>query len=442
MKCTTYLALIGLILAPSVWAEDDPFGDDFNAGFDSVETDAPEERSLYWAHRLFTGGQFNVQHSAPDPGATDHRGLSSLTTGWQPRLEWRPSSALSAELELTLQQDWVFALKSDSAQWQDDYREARETQLKLDEAALRYQTLGWAASIGKQTLAWGFNDVLSVNEPVNPPQRSQPGLQDPDNALLPRWLSEARLYLADWTVQAVVALDNPMAEQPVYGSDYYPLPFAIDDQTPESPAEDVSTLSGGVRVSGLAAGADVAAFVWRGYHSSGHLVGSAPNLQRQYERLTQLGAGLSVPVQAVVVKAELRWEDGLAYGNNDTTERLAWTLGADLSLPADSRLIVEHQSRFLPDYQATMASIGDEYEQQWALGLEHSRWNDRLTLKALMLGFGDWDDGQVMRLSADWALSDHWQTEAGWVVYRDGDAALASAAADNDRLYWQVDYRF
>ncbi|MFG1495003.1 hypothetical protein ABMA57_00125 [Saccharospirillum sp. HFRX-1] len=432
----TAVALLSLA-AVSAQAEDDPFGDVFDSGFEEVRTDAPKQQSLHLSHRLFTRGQWNLAHDKPPAGQTDHRGLSSLTTGWQPRLEWRPSDALEAVLDVRLEQDWIFALKPD-ADWQDDYRDERETRLDIEQATFSYRSLRGAASIGKQTLAWGFNDVLSVNEPVNPPQRSQPGLQDPDDALVPRWLSEGRYYIGDWTVQGAIALDNAVAEQPVFGSDYYPGSAAIDDQTPDTPFEDPDTLSGGVRLSGLLLGADVGAFIWRGFNSTGHI----DNGRRQYERLTQVGGGLSVPVDPAVLKAELRWEDGLVFAG-ETTKRLAWTLGADITLPADSRLIVEHQSRYLPDYEAAMASIGDEFEQQWAIGLEHSRWNDRLTLKAMLLGFGnDLDQGQMMRTSAELEVSDHWQTEAGWVLYRDGDAALPSLAADNDRLYWTVDYRF
>lgn len=439
MKTTLSIAATVLMAAitSSALAEDDPFGDAFDSGFEEVHSDAPEQQAFYLSHRLFTRGQLNLAHDEPAAGQTDHRGLSSLTTGWQPRLEWRPSDALEAVLDVRLEQDWIFVLKPD-ADWQDDYRDERETRLDIEQATLGYRSLRGAASIGKQTLAWGFNDVLSVNEPVNPPRRSQPGLQDPDDALVPRWLAEGRYYVGDWTVQGVVALDNPVAEQPVFGSDYYPVPVAIDEQTPASPFEDADTLSGGVRLSGLWLGADVGIFVWRGFNSTGHI----ENGSRQYERLTQVGGGLSVPVDPSVLKAELRWEDGLVFAG-ETTKRLAWTLGADITLPADSRLIIEHQSRFLPDYQPAMASIGDELEQQWAIGLEHNRWNDRLTLKAMLLGFGhDLDDGQVARLSAELEVSDHWQTEAGWVLYRDGDAALPSLAADNDRLYWSVDYRF
>ena len=442
MKTSLLMAGLAVAALPAL-AEDDPFGDDFNAGFDDVSTDAPEERSFYVSNRLFSGGQVNLAHDAPASGATDHRGLSSLTTGWQPRLEWRPTERFDAVLDVQLVQDWVFELKPD-ADWTDDYRDERETRLSIEEAVLSYQTLRWAASAGKQTLAWGFNDVLSVLEPVNPQRRSQPGLQDIDDAFEPRWLGESRLYLGDWTLQGVVALDNPVANQPVYGSDYYPsnLP-SLDDQTPASPFDDPDALAGGARLSGLAFGADVGAFVWRGYNSTGHLVGLPANPERRYERLTQVGAGLSVPVEDTLLKAELRWEDGLVYGNNET-QRLAWTLGADISLPADSRLVIEHQTRYLPDYQAAMAdSLGEEFDSQWAFGLEHTRWNDSLTLQALVLGFGDsFDGGQVMRVSADWEVSDRWQTEAGWVGYADGDAALASLAADNDRLFWTVDYRF
>ncbi|PTY38231.1 hypothetical protein BGP77_17460 [Saccharospirillum sp. MSK14-1] len=439
MNTTPFLVTAALMTAAPLCAqaEDDPFADAFNDAFENVRTDAPEQQTLYVSHRLFTGGQLNLAHDQPEAGETDHRGLSGLTTGWQPRLEWRPNDALDAVLDVRLEQDWVFALKPD-ADWQDDYRDKRETRLAIEQATLGYRSLRGAASVGKQTLAWGFNDVLSVNEPVNPPKRSQPGLQDPDDAFVPRWLTEGRYYMGDWTVQGVIALDNPVAEQPVFGSDYYPMPTALNDQTPASPFEDAEALSGGVRFSGLLFGADAGAFVWRGYNSAGHI----QNGRRQYERLTQVGGGFSVPVEPAVLKAELRWEDGLVFADQ-ATERLAWTLGADITLPADSRLIIEHQSRYLPGYQSAMASIGDEFEQQWALGLEHSRWNERLTFKAMVLGFGnDLDNGQVMRTSAEWTVSDHWQTEVGGVIYRDGDAALPSLAADNDRLYWRLDYRF
>ncbi|HET8849542.1 MAG TPA: hypothetical protein VFM78_06620, partial [Marinobacter sp.] len=234
-----------------------------------------------------------------------------------------------------------------------------------------------------------------------------------------------------------------------------PLPAATDNQTPDHGWEDPGAHSGGVRLSGLWLNADIAAFIWRGYNPSGHLEFRPGGFERHYERLTTVGAGLSVPVGPAVLKAELAAEDGLAWtpvagnppqtqGAMRTTERLAWALGGDFTLPANSRLVLEINTRYLPDYQPAMtANLGDEYSHRWAIGFEHSTFRERLKLTTAILGFGlDADAGQALRLGADWIISDQWRSEFGWVGYRSGDAPALQAAEDSDRLFWQVEWLF
>lgn len=302
---------------------------------------------------------------------------------------------------------------------------------------------------------WGFNDVLSILEPVNPPRLSQPGLLGAEEARLSHWLSEARWYIGNWTLQGVVAHENRMAELPVYGSDYYPMPSTIDNQTPDHGWENVGAHSGGVRLSGLWRNADLAAFVWRGYNPTGHLVFTPSGADRHYERLTIAGAGLSFPMGPAVIKAELSAEDGLAWapvsgtppqtqGNMSTTERVSWALGGDLNLPGNNRLVFEYHTRYLPDYQPAMAvNLGDEYSHRWALGAEHSTARDRLTLNTALLGFGlNEDGGQVLRVGVDWNISDQWRAEFGWIGYRSGAAAALPSTDGNDRLFWQTEWLF
>ncbi len=177
-------------LCASVAAEEDPFGDAFDSGFSDVETSAPASNSnVYIANRLIHRGQWATAHDAPEPGATDHRSLASLVTAWNPRVEWRPNDRLSALLDAELSHDWVFDLKS-GADWKTPYRDQRETQFDLVEARLAYTTPDWALTSGRQVLTWGFNDVLSILEPVNPQQLSQPGFYDAKDARLSRWLTE------------------------------------------------------------------------------------------------------------------------------------------------------------------------------------------------------------------------------------------------------------
>ena len=458
MRRLSWLLVAGL--SAGLAAEDDPFGENFEEGFGDIETDSAAAHSnLYVSTRLFHRGQLNTQHDAPEGGATDHRGLSSFALGLQPRLEWRPGDRFDAVVDVNLSRDWAFDLK-DSADWKAPYRDQRETRVEWEEALVRYQTGAWAVSTGRQVLTWGFNDALSIQEVVNAPRRSQPGLYEPEEARLSRWLSEARLYLGGWTLQGVVAHENRMAEQPVYGSDYYPLDFELDDRTPAHGWDDPANHTGGARLSGVWQGIDLAAFGWYGYNPTGHLLFEPGEVRREYERLTTFGAGLSVPVSDSVLKAELTHEQGLTYapvspqmvngqpvpvsGDTEETERWSFAVGLDISLPEDTRLLVEYQLRHLPNYKDAMATnLGDETQVGWALGLEHTTWRDQLTLSGAVLGFGDdFEGGQITRFSADWAINDRWRTELGYVAYLSGDIKLLKQAEDNDRLYWQIDYFF
>lgn len=452
------LAATSLVVASNIVAADDPFGETFNSGFGEVEPVEPSEpRTVYLANRLIQRGQVNTTQPEPDLNETDHRGLASLVTAWRSRVEWRPNSRFDGVLDAELSQDWVFDLRPDT-DWKTPYRDQRETQLELHEARLGYRTSDWALTSGRQVQAWGFNDVLSVLEPVNPPRMAQPGLYDADETRLSRWLTEARLYLGNWTLQGMVAHENRMAEQPVHGSDYYPLPAETKERTPNHGWEDPDAHAGGVRLSGLWQGADLAAFVWRGYNPTGHLMFEPGAVERRYERLTTVGAGLSVPFDSTVIRAEIAVEDGLTWapvnttqqggqavrssGAERTTQRLSWALGVDLTLPENSRLLLEYRTDYLPDYQPDMAAnLGEEFSHRWAIGAEHSTLRERLTLSGVVLGFGGLtDSGQATRLAADWDISDQWRTRFGWVGYRAGDAVQLQTADDSDRIFWQLEW--
>ncbi|MEX1215466.1 hypothetical protein [Saccharospirillum sp.] len=462
MKAKTLLmtAATSLAVATNAVAEDDPFDDAFDSGFEDIVSAKPSAAStVYLAHRFIQRGQVTTAQPEPGLSQTDHRGLASLATAWRTQVEWRPTSRFDAVLDAELNQDWVFDLRPDTG-WKPPYRNQRETRLELREARLAYRTSGWALSSGRQVQTWGFNDALSVLEPVNPPRMAQPGLYDADEARLSRWLTEARWYLGNWTLQGMVAHENRMAELPVYGSDYYPLPAETADRAPDHGWEDPSAHAGGVRLSGLWQGADLAAFVWRGYNPTGHLMFAPDQVERHYERLTTIGAGLSVPFNSAVIKAEIAAEDGLTWapvsvsqqdgqavrnsGAENTTQRLSWALGVDVTLPANSRLLIEYRTDYLPDYQPDMATnLGEEFSHRWAIGAEHSTLRERLTLSGAVLGFGGLaDGGQAMRLAADWDISDQWRTRLGWVGYRAGDAAQLQAADDSDRLFWQLEWLF
>ncbi len=449
-----------LTLAVTAAAEDDPFGDTFEEGFSDVEAPAKNDATqLYVSTRLFQNGQWNTAHEAPEAGATDHRGLSSLVLGIQPRFEWRPNERFEAVYEAAVIRDWVFDLKED-AEWKDPYRDQREYRLVIDEAVLRYQTADWAVSSGRQILTWGFNDILSVQEVVNPSRMTQPGLYEPEEARRARWITEARGYLGGWTLQGVLAHESRVAELPVYGSDFYPLAFELDDNPPDHGWDDPAAHAGGLRLSGLWHGFDLATFVWHGYNPSGHLLFAPGSVSREYERTTTLGAGLSVPVSDAVIKAEIAYENGLTYapvtqqtvngqtlpvsGAEKETDRWSAVLGLDISLPESTRLVIEYRARYLPDYQNAMATnLGEETQVQWAFGLEHTTWRDQLTLSGAVLGFGDdFSGGQMTRLSADWAINDQWRTELGYIAYEGGEATLLEEAKDNDRVYWRIDYFF
>jgi hypothetical protein len=466
MKAVTVLILASTCLAcaPNVLAEndssDDEFGQAFDSGFDDIEpSEQTDTSSVYVANRLIQSGQLNTVQPDPGPNRTDHRGLASLVTAWRTEIEWRPTDRFDAALDAEVSQDWVFNLRPD-ADWKTPYRDQRETRIDIHEARLAYGTSGWAVSSGRQVQTWGFNDVLSVLEPVNPMRMAQPGLYEASDARLSRWLTEARWYLGDWTLQGVVAHENRMAELPVFGSDYYPLPVETRDQAPVHGWEDLSRQAGGVRISGLWRGADLAAFVWRGYNPTGHLMFAPGEVERRYERVTTVGAGMSLPLYSAVLKAEVAVKDGLTWapvtltqqggqpvrtsGSERTTERASLALGIDVTLPENSRLLLEYRTEYLPDYQPGMAAnLGEEFNHRWVIGAEHSTLREQLTLSGAVLGFGGLaDGGQATRLAADWDISDQWRSRLGWIGYRAGDAPQLQPADNSDRVFWELEWLF
>jgi|GEM_PF-56885 len=411
---------------------------------------------------------FNVNHDPPEPGWTDHRGLS------------RMRSELDLQIDRDLYRSWqarvsgrAFYDAAYAIQGRDNYTsqvlDLYEDEAEIREAYVRGSLLpSLDLKVGRQIVVWGRSENFRVTDVLNPVDSRTPGLVDIEDIRLPVCMTRLDYYTGAFSITGIAIPEIRFNKIPVVGNDFYPLNEAQPGETVPSPSLANTELA--MAIKGIFHGWDASlygAYLFDDdtyYELLGYeytLVDTIPlpggGTQPVYEqdivavrrhaRLYMVGGAANVTTGSWLFKTELAYTGGHRYASTeDKKGKLKWLVGLEYSGLKSTTVSLDLLQTWVDDFEPVMKKLPDyAVETQFEAAFRVSRTFLHERLELLFFGLlrgGQGEDGAFERLSAAYDFNDHLTGSIGCLFYQDGDSITYDNIHDNNRVFADLTYSF
>ena len=148
-----------------------------------------------------------------------------------------------------------------------------------------------------------------------------------------------------------------------------------------------------------------------------------------------------------LLKGEAALTDGLRFSNIDEEkQRFDVLLGFDYSGFSETTITFEFANRHIINFDERLAQPPDGQKEDWsqfAFRFTKDFLNDTLHLTLLFSSYGIFaGEGGFERFQLEYDVRDNLKLTGGVVLYQSGDFPSFQNAGDNDRLLFEVEYRF
>lgn len=353
-----------------------------------------------------------------------------------------------------------------STAFRNEYKDARKTvvqEAEFREAFVQFSPLAFLdVTFGRQIIAWGLVDSLTVLDVLNPRDNREPGLVDLEDMRLPVTATRLDCFFSDFQLQLAALHEIRFHKEPRFGSEFHyyaetanfsgaknQLGFLTEDL----PAHGGANTEFGVALKGFFSGWDAALHYADVYEDAAHYadpssLSSSTPTRRKHALLKLLGAGVNVAAGSWLVKGELAQVRGLRFfGNernhsrNDAAFGVEYSGITDVTLGAEA--LYQHLNEFdeLPQNSLT-ASVEREIVQS-LLSWRQDFLQQTLHFNLLLFQLGrTGDKGGSRRVGFDYDWSDGLTVGGGLLAYTSGSSAIARQFDPNDRLFAQLSYAF
>lgn len=385
-------------------------------------------------------------HEKPEAGEPDYRGLSMLRAraeliGDLSREAWK------ARLGVRGFYDAIYALRGRSS-YTDELLDEYEKELELTEAWVQGSVgQGFDFKSGRQIVVWGRSDNIRITDILNPLDLRQPGMVDIRDLRLPVMMTRLDYYWGNFHLSPLIVHEPRFDKTPVYNGEYFP------GERPGPPVSEPSismeNQQYGVALSGIFSGWDFSLYWGSFYDNSAHAeLASTAMPERKYSRLTMYGAASNLVMGNWLLKGEAAFFDGLEFANapHDDFSRLDLLAGLEYTGFAETIIAVEVANRHLFDFEPLLGDLPDGRQEdlvQSVIRLTRDFMHDTLHLTLLCSSFGTYgEDGALQRYQLEYELNDDTKVITGVVFYQSGDYLPFRDIDDNDRLFFELEYRF
>lgn len=415
-------------------------------GFDNGTTPitttnvSKDEKSWQLSGALTLGAAYNYAHEAPAATAADYRGLSRLRA----RLNLEHDADLGASWHSHITgygyYDLAYQLNGRD-NYTDEVLNEYESELELGEAWLQGKLNKQTdLKLGRQIVVWGKSDNIRITDLINPMDNREPGMTDIEDLRLPLAMARLDYYVGNWGITALAIPEIRFNKMPPLGSDFYPLPMAMPDETIPGNTEY------GLAANGIFSGWDLSFYWAQLYDDNPHTVITASGPELQHSQLNMVGSAANVAIDNWLLKGEVAHLSGLVYSTlpNDEFRRTDTLLGVEYSGLRDTTLSLEIANRHLHDYNVALSGA-DAIEDEWQTALRYQGdfMHARLHLLAVVSAFGEQlDEGGFGRYSAAYDIADALKITGGLVSYETGSKVPFGSYGDNDRMFIDLKYSF
>ncbi|ABW68492.1 SH3 type 3 domain protein [Desulfosudis oleivorans Hxd3] len=436
----------------------------------SLELDAADTTASPWD----VGGSvklstvFNVNHDPPEPGWTDHRGLSRMRSELDLQIDRDIYHSWKARVSGRAFYDFAYAI-----QGRDNYTsqvlDVYEDEAEIREAYVQGSLLpSLDLKVGRQIVVWGRSENFRVTDVLNPVDSRTPGLVDIEDIRLPVCMTRLDYYTGAFSITGIAIPEIRFNKMPVVGNDFYPLNEAQPGEVVPSPSLANTELA--MAIKGIFHGWDASlygAYLFDDdtyYELLGYeytLVDTIPlpggGTQPVYEqdivavrrhaRLYMVGGAANVTTGSWLFKTELSYTDGYRYtSTEDEKGKLRWLVGLEYSGLKNTTVSLDLLQTWVDDFEPAMKKMPDyAVETQFEAALRVSRTFLRERLELVFFGLlrgGQGEDGAFERLSASYDFTDRLTGGIGALFYQDGDSITYDNIHDNNRVYADLTYNF
>jgi hypothetical protein len=335
----------------------------------------------------------------------------------------------------------------------DDVLDNYEKELEFDEVYLQGSlTNDLDLKAGRQIVVWGRSDNIRITDVLNPLDLRWPGLVDIEKLRLPVTMTKLDYYIKGWSLSGIVLHEVRYNWNPEFGSDFFPGLQPLPGK--ESPREGfaIDNTQFAASLNGIFQGWDISFYVADIYAQNGYISPTSlfPVAQSEikHPRIKMLGGAFNIARGNWLFKTEGAYFDGFEFSNTPDKEysRLDGLAGVEYSGISDATITLDIAHRHYFDFDKRLNDSPDFQKEdlfEWALRITKPYLNDTLKLTFLANTFGPTgDDGAVQRFSAEYDYTDSIQLTGGIVFYHSGDLRRTMDIADNDRVYFDIQYSF
>ncbi|MCP3900096.1 MAG: hypothetical protein GY707_10320, partial [Desulfobacteraceae bacterium] len=287
----------------------------------TFETENQKDKSFSIKGNLEFKANYNFAHDRPEPGQTDHRGLSALTAALDLDISMDLSETFDFVMTSSAFYNYAYNLNSDT-EYTPHFLDNYEREVELNKAFIRGElTDNLDIKLGRQIVVWGKSDNIRITDVLNPINALEIGMTDINDLRLPVLMSRMDYYKNDLTVSSYLIHEHRGNRLPVYGSDFY-YSGALEPET-ETPSMDVKNTGFAMSVSKVLTGMDIALYLARKYDNNPYLDIRTRNgvtqLYFDYAKINMLGLAWNKAKGNFLLKAETAYINGIhlsAYQNN------------------------------------------------------------------------------------------------------------------------------
>jgi hypothetical protein len=323
--------------------------------------------------------------------------------------------------------------------------------LRLREAYLDYQRGKWDFRIGRQVIAWGKADNVTVTDLICPADYQDYFCYEFSDAKKPVEAVKTGFRQGNMALELVwvpffEATGYPAADNPWLKREET---SGITAQTAEQPEKNLKNSEWFGRVTFNREGFDYAVSAFQcwwdtpWYHAETGAGGTV--LQGEYYRVSGVGGEFSVPRGDLVIRGETAYLRGRRFERTsyslDYLERdaLKMLLGLDWYPGNNWTVSAQVADEMVLDYDRAMAR--DEHDWLGTLKLSKKLLRETLTLAGLVCAALDAED-YYHKLSGEYALTDELRLTCGLLFFGGAAGGTFGRYRDRDGLLVKLKYSF
>ena len=441
--------------------EEEGFGEDEGDGFQEIEIEVPVQASAVDKGYDFGGfikEDLAYSYQKPDANFKFTRTKAELN---------KIRLTLNLFYDLKLSESWQAKISGNGFYdaYYDENREdfpnetleAFEREIELRDTFIEGPiTDSIRLKIGRQIIAWGESEGLAITDMANPRDNRELGLVDIEDARIPVFASKLSYLTGNWEWNLVVIHEFRSNKNATAGTDFDPyislrevFPFKAE----ELPEEEGEWL---FRLFQSFNGGDVSVMFADVYEDSPYLDFEAFTFIPRYKKIQTYGASGNIVRGSWLFKFELAKKLGVTLPREDLEEQLetgqvnpkSWSekdifqlmLGFDYSGVTDLSATFEVSVIKIENYEDNL--FNEELRAAPSLILRYDTWNNTLHPQFLWVRLPH-DNGDLLRLSADYDFIDALQFSGGIAIYDAGRKEdLLYPYRHNDRIFGSAKYSF